>query len=62
MTIIKKASRRKYGEKKTNMSNLVTPTAQSGLDELARDFKISRSEFLEQIGRGLLVVSTPTEN
>ena len=60
MRIIKKASRRKYGEKKTNMSNLVTPTAQAGLDTLAHGMGISRSEFLEQIGRGLLQVSVPT--
>jgi hypothetical protein len=56
MTIIKKASRKKYGEKKTNMSNLVTPTAQAGLDAIARSMSISRSEFLEQIGRGILQV------
>lgn len=59
MAIIKKASRGKYGQKKENMNNLVTPTAQSGLDKLAHDRGISRSEFLEQIGRGLLQVVVP---
>ena len=59
MTIIKKASRGKYGEKKASINNLVTPTAQAGLDALAHEMGISRSEFLEQIGRGLLQVITP---
>ena len=61
MTIIKKAPRRPYGEKKASMNNLVTPTAQAGLDTLAHSRNISRSEFLEQIGRGLLQVSAPTQ-
>lgn len=61
MAIIKKAVRGKYGEKKANMNNLVTPTAQFGLDELAHARGISRSEFLEQIGRGLLQVVVPRE-
>ena len=61
MIVIKKAARLKYDEKKTNMSNLVTPTAQISLNTLAHGMGISRSEFLEQIGRGLLQVSAPTQ-
>lgn len=58
---IKRASRYEYGEKKCYMNNSVTPTAQAGLDKLARAMGISRSEFLERIGRGLLQVSAPTQ-
>jgi hypothetical protein len=53
---IKRAPRREYGEKKCYMNNAVTPTAQAGLDAIARSMNISRSEFLEQIGRGILQV------
>ena len=56
---IKKADRLQHGEKKYPMNNSVTPTAQSGLDSIARSKQISRSELLEQIGRGLLTL-TPT--
>lgn len=59
MAIIKKAVRGKYGERKVHMDSLVTPTGQIGLDELAHARGISRSEFLEQIGRGLLQVVVP---
>jgi hypothetical protein len=35
---------------------LVTPTAAAGIDMLAKLYGLSRSEFLEQIGRGTLKV------
>lgn len=35
---------------------LVTPTAAAGIDTLAKLYGLSRSEFLEQIGRGTLKV------
>ena len=61
MQIIKRAPRRPHGEKKASMNNLVTPTAQAGLDAIAHSMNISRSEFLERIGRGLLQVITPAQ-
>ena len=41
-----------YGECKKIASYSVTPTGQVGLGQLSRVLKISRSEMLEQIGRG----------
>ena len=54
--VVKRAQRREYGEKKVCMNNAVTPTAQSGLDALAKSMNLSRSELLERIGRGMLQV------
>ena len=51
---IKKADRLQHGEKKRPMNNFVTRTAQTGLDGLAHEMQISRSELLEQIGRGII--------
>ena len=59
MAVIKKASHLLYGEKKSSMNSMVTPTAQMGLDQLAHRMGISRSEFLERVGRGLLQVVVP---
>lgn len=53
---VKRAQRWEYGEKKAYMNNAVTPTAQAGLDAIATSFGISRSELLERIGRGILIV------
>jgi hypothetical protein len=39
------------------MNNAITPTAQAGLDALAKSWNLSRSELLERIGRGMLQVS-----
>ncbi len=58
---IKKADRLQHGEKKYPMNNSVTRTAQTGLDELAREMQISRSELLEQIGRGILPLGRATQ-
>ncbi|MGE5658872.1 MAG: hypothetical protein ACM37W_19925 [Actinomycetota bacterium] len=57
---VKRAQRREYGEKKVYMNNAVTPTAQVGLDAIASSFGLSRSELLERIGRGLLLVIPAT--
>lgn len=38
------------------MNNAVTPTAQAGLDAIAKSMNLSRSEMLERIGRGMLQV------
>lgn len=54
--LIKKANRLQHGEKKRPMNNFVTRTAQTGLDELAHEMQISRSELLEQIGRKMLIL------
>jgi hypothetical protein len=54
---VRRAGRREYGEKKVYMNNAVTPTAQSGLDAIAKSWNLSRSELLERIGRGILQVS-----
>jgi hypothetical protein len=39
------------------MNNAITPTAQAGLDAIAKSMNLSRSELLERIGRGMLQVS-----
>jgi len=54
---VRRAGRREYGEKKVYMNNAITPTAQAGLDALAKYWNVSRSELLERIGRGMLQVS-----
>lgn len=60
--LIKRADRLQHGEKKHPMNNSVTPTAQAGLDMIAREMQISRSELLEQLGRGILVLAPATHD
>lgn len=43
-----------YDELKRIVSIGITPTARAGLDELSQKRSISRSELIEQIGRGLI--------
>jgi hypothetical protein len=43
-----------YDELKKIVSIGITPTARAGLDELSQKRSISRSELIEQIGRGLI--------
>ena len=43
-----------YDEVKKRVNLTLTPTAISGLDELAAELDISRSELVEQVGRGLI--------
>lgn len=51
--------RQYYSElKKPTMIGLV-PTAVGQLDELAEEFQLSRSEFVEQIARHMVPVGTP---
>jgi hypothetical protein len=45
-----------YEEVKLRTSIALTPTARQGLDKLAHSFGLSRSEFAERIGRGLIAV------
>lgn len=46
-----------YSEVKNRVSLALTPTATEKLDELAGTMKLSRSEFVEQIARGLIRIS-----
>lgn len=41
-----------YDEVKKRVNLSLTPTAIAGLDKLAEEFDLSRSELVEQIGRG----------
>lgn len=46
-----------YDECKKNASFCITPTAIEGLKQLSSQLKISRSELIERIGRGLLTIA-----
>lgn len=51
-----------YSEVKTTVCLALTPTAIVKLDELAKSAQLSRSEFVEQIARGLInIVSIKSE-
>ena len=43
-----------YDEVKKRVNLSLTPTAIAGLDELAQELGLSRSELVEQVGRGLI--------
>ena len=45
-----------WDELKTKVSMTLTPTAVEGLDILASKRQLSRSEFVERIGRGIIRV------
>ena len=45
-----------YDERKKPTGIGLTPTAVTGLDQIAAGMKISRSELVERIGRGILEV------
>jgi hypothetical protein len=46
-----------YDELKEIVSFCITPTSQLGLAQLSQQLNISRSELIEQIGRGLLTIA-----
>lgn len=46
-----------YDEIKEIVSHSLTPTARKGLEILSKDLGISRSELVEQVGRGMLRVT-----
>ncbi|MEB3212045.1 MAG: hypothetical protein VKL39_11850, partial [Leptolyngbyaceae bacterium] len=46
-----------YDEVKKCTTFGITPTAKKGLNLLARKHNVSVSEFIEQIGRGILIVA-----
>jgi hypothetical protein len=56
-----KAKHSEYGETKKDAHFSLTPTSIEGLDKMARYRKISRSELVEKIGRGLLLIAAPEE-
>lgn len=43
-----------YDEKKTTVTYSITPTAKRGIEHLSKTLDLSMSEFIEQIGRGLI--------
>jgi hypothetical protein len=45
-----------YGEKKEICTISLTPTGRDGIDAIADSLHISRSELVEQIGRGLIKI------
>jgi DNA-binding Lrp family transcriptional regulator len=46
-----------YDELKKIVSFSITPTARTGLERLSEQLNISRSELIERIGRGLLIIA-----
>lgn len=48
-----------YDELKNRVAMSLTPTAVAGLDAVAKSMDLSRSELVEQIGRGLFSLSRP---
>lgn len=50
-----------YEEVKKTFSFALTPTAKASLQFLAKHYRLSMSEFLEQIGRGQIVVRKAEE-
>lgn len=47
-----------HGETKKPVNITLTPTSLQGLDEQAQELGISRSEFIEQIGRKQIPLAT----
>jgi hypothetical protein len=45
-----------YSEVKTSVCLALTPTAITQLNELAKTMNLSKSEFVEQIARGLISI------
>ncbi|MBC1238354.1 hypothetical protein [Nostoc sp. 2RC] len=45
-----------YDEMKKIVSVSLTPTALAGIDKISRNYMISRSEFLERIGRCIILI------
>ncbi len=46
-----------YDEVKKRVNLSLTPTAIAGLDKLSQELNLSRSELVEQIGRGLIPIA-----
>jgi hypothetical protein len=58
---LRRVQRWAYGEKKVYMNKAVTPTAQAGLDAIAKSMNLSRSELVERIGRQMLQVNSVSQ-
>lgn len=50
-----------HEEVKKKISVSVTPSAIKGLDTLAKKYQLSRSELIEQIGRGSIWLTVPDD-
>ncbi len=50
-----------WGEVKRSLNLTVTPTAIEGLENLAKAHQLSKSEFVERIGRGIIPVGSSTD-
>lgn len=50
-----------YDQMKKRVNLSLTPTGFEGLDNLAGEWGLSKSELVEQIGRGTILVSKPEE-
>ena len=48
-----------YSEVKGRYNMTLTPTAVKGLDAIAQSMNLSRSELVEQFGRGLIPILFP---
>lgn len=48
-----------YSEVKGRYNMTLTPTAVKGLDAIAQSMNLSRSELVEQFGRGKIPILTP---
>ncbi|MGE5660047.1 MAG: hypothetical protein ACM37W_25935 [Actinomycetota bacterium] len=46
-----------YSEYKKNVVVTLTNTGVAGLDKLAEQYNLSRSELVEQIGRGKIIIA-----
>ena len=55
----RRAKQREYGEVKKTTTYGLTPTAAQMLDELAKEFGLSASNFIEKIARSEITVTTP---
>ena len=51
-----------WDEVKKKVTMTLTPKAVTGLDALASEFKLSRSEFVERVGRGIIQVVKATDD
>ena len=56
-----KAKHSEYGEHKKSLSLAITSTGMKKLREMAQDWKISQSELVERIARGMIPLAAPEE-
>jgi len=56
-----KAKHSEYGDLKKPLSLAITSTGMKKLREMAQDWKISQSELVERIARGMIPLAAPEE-